>query len=173
MIKLLARFLRVLNSESEPSQISLALGFALIAGLTPLYSPHNIIVLLLVLILKVNLSAFILGMIAFTGASYALDPLFHITGLFLLTLNHLEGVWTILYNLSVFRLERFYNSVVLGSLFTSLILFYPLYTVSNRAIVKYRERVLAWIIKSRIMQIIRMNKLYRAYQSLSGLGEDL
>jgi len=173
MIRLLARLLRVLNSESEPSQISLALGFALIAGFTPFYSLHNIIVLLLVLILKVNLSAFILGMIVFTGASYALDPLFHITGLFLLTRDYLEGFWTIMYNLSVFRLERFYNSVVLGSLLISLILLYPLYTVSNRAIVKYRENVLTWIRKSRIMQIIRMNKLYKAYQSLSGLGEDL
>ncbi len=77
MIKLLAKLLRVLNSETDPGQISLGLCFAMIAGLTPLLSLHNLVVLLLVCILRVNLSAFLLGLAVFTGIAYLLDPLFH------------------------------------------------------------------------------------------------
>lgn len=48
MIKLLATLLQVINSETEPDQISLGFSFALIAGFTPLLSVHNLLILLLV-----------------------------------------------------------------------------------------------------------------------------
>ena len=76
MIGTIAKILKALNSETAPGQISMALCFALIIGLTPLYSLHNLLVLLLVLILRVNLSAFIVGWVFFSGVAYILDPIF-------------------------------------------------------------------------------------------------
>jgi len=67
MLYTLAKVLNVLNSEADPSQISLAVALALVAGLTPLMSLHNLVVLLLVLVLRVNLSAFLLGLAIFSG----------------------------------------------------------------------------------------------------------
>ena len=49
MIEAIANLLKVLNSETEPGQISLALCLAMIAGFTPVLCPHNLLVLLLVL----------------------------------------------------------------------------------------------------------------------------
>lgn len=72
----LAKFLRVLNSETDPAQISLAFCFSMVAGLTPLFSLHNLPILFLVLVLRVNLSAFLLGFAFFSGIAYLLDPLF-------------------------------------------------------------------------------------------------
>ena len=66
MLRAIAKLLKALNSESNPVQISLAFCFALIAGFTPLLSLHNLLVLFLVLILRVNLSAFILGLGVFS-----------------------------------------------------------------------------------------------------------
>ena len=54
MIELIANIFKVLNSETEPRQISLAACLAMIAGLTPLARPHNLLVLLLVLLLRVT-----------------------------------------------------------------------------------------------------------------------
>ena len=85
MIKLLAKLLRVLNSETNPGQISLGFSFAMIAGLTPLLSIHNLVILLLVCSLRVNLAAFLLGLGVFTGIAYLMDPLFHLLGLAVLT----------------------------------------------------------------------------------------
>ena len=85
MIGTIAKILKALNSETAPGQISMALCFALIIGLTPLYSLHNLLVLLLVLLLRVNLSAFIAGWVFFSGIAYILDPIFHRIGLALLT----------------------------------------------------------------------------------------
>ena len=168
MIRMIAKLLKVLNSEAEPSQISLAFCFSMVIGLTPLYSLHNLLVIFLVLILRVNLSAFLLGWVFFSGLAYLLDPVFHRIGLFLLTASSLEGIWTYLYNLTIFRLENFNNTIVMGSLFFSIVLFVPLYVVLNLLIRKYREHFLAWIQKTRVMQAFKASKLYGAYQTVSG-----
>ena len=170
MLRLIARLLKVLNSESNPGQISLAFCFAMILGLTPFYSLHNILVLFFVLILRVNLSAFILGWAFFSGLAYLLDPLFHGIGLSLLTSSILSGLWTSLYNITLFRIEKFYNSIVIGSLFFSIILFLPLYFLSNMGIQRYRGHVLAWVEKTHVMRVLKTSKLYRAYQGISTLG---
>jgi uncharacterized protein (TIGR03546 family) len=170
MLTILARILKTLNSATEPFQISLALCFAMIAGLTPLWSLHNILVLLLVLVLRVNLTTFILGWLGFSGIAYVLDPLFHVFGLHILTHNGLRGLWTALYNTPLLRLSNFNNSILMGSLVISLMLFVPLFFLSNLVIKKYREYLLAWVMKSRLVQALKASKFYGIYQSVSDWG---
>ncbi len=167
MIKLLAKLLRVLNSETEPGQISLGLCFSMIAGLTPLLSLHNLFVLLLVCILRVNFAAFLLGLGVFTGIAYMLDPLFHQIGLAVLTTTSLEGLWTSLYQSVWWRLEHFNNSIVMGSLVFSVGAFVPILLLSNLLIRRYRKHILAWIQKTKIMQMFKASKVYETYQTLS------
>ena len=167
MIKLLAKLLRVLNSETEPGQISLGLCFAMVAGLTPLVSLHNLLVLLLVFLLRVNLSMFLLGLVFFTGIAYLLDPFFHALGLALLTAPGLQGIWTALYQSIWWRIEHFNNSIVMGSLAFSLVMFVPLLLLSNLLIRRYRTHALTWVRKTRIMQMLKASKLYQTYDALS------
>ena len=168
MLTMIARLLKVLNSETEPGQISLALCFAMIAGLTPLFSLHNLFILLIVLIIRVNISSFILGLIFFSGIAYLLDPFFHLIGFEVLTVKSLETLWTSLYNITFFRLEKLNNSVVMGSLLFSFILFIPTFIFLKLAIIKYRSSLLEWVQKSRIIQALKASKLYAAYQTVSG-----
>ena len=128
MIKAIAK---VLNSGTEPGQISLALCLSIIAGFTPVLSPHNLIILLLVLVLRVNLIGFCIGWAIFFSVGHLLTPLFHGIGLAVLTASPLTDFWTGLYNTSWFRLDRLNNTVVMGSLFFSLALFIPCLVVFN------------------------------------------
>lgn len=171
MLRTVAKFLRILNSDAEPGQISLGFAFAMIAGFTPLMSLHNLLVLLLVLFMRVNLSAFLLGLALFSALAFALDPLFHQIGLAVLTLPALEGFWTTLYNSTFWRLERFNNSIVMGSLVVSLALFIPLVLTGNVLVRKYREHVVQWVMKTRVMQAFQASKLFGYYQSVTGWGE--
>ncbi len=170
MLRMIANLLKVLNSEADPGQISLALCFSMVAGLTPFWSLHNVLVVLLVLFLRVNLSAFLLGLALFSGLAFLLDPLFHVMGLAVLTAAPLEGLWTALYNSTLWRLERFNNSIVMGSLLFSLLFFAPVYYGANLAILRYREHVMQWILQTRIMQAFTASRLYSLYQSVSGWG---
>jgi len=168
-MRLIAKLLRVLNSETDPAQIGLGLCFGLILGLTPLFSLHNLLVVLLVLVLRVNLSTVILATVAFSGIAYLLDPLFHAVGLALLTAGPLNGLWTGLYGTLFFRLGHLNNTIVMGSLFCALVLFVPVYLGATALIVRYREHVLSWVQRLKIVQALKGSRLYNAYTSLSDL----
>ncbi|MBM4123906.1 MAG: TIGR03546 family protein [Nitrospira sp.] len=170
MLKALANLLKVLNSETHPGQISLAFCLAMVVGLTPFWSLHNLPVFLLVLLIRVNLSAFLLGLTFFSGLAYLLDPLFHRIGLAVLTAGPFEGLWTALYHSTLWRIERFNNSIVMGSLCFSLFAFLPLYLLTNLGIRRYRAHVLAWVEKTRLMQVLKASRFYSLYQSVSGWG---
>ena len=170
MIKAIVKLVKVMNSESEPAQISVAACLALIAGFTPVFSPHNLLVLLLVFLLRVNVSAFILGFIVFSGAAFLLDPLFHRVGLWVLTLPALEGLWTVLYGNLLWRLEGFNNSIVMGSLVVSLLLTIPLFLFFNMIIRRYRQHILERLRKLKIVKILKASKFYEIYESTTVWG---
>ncbi len=170
MLEMIAKTLKVLNSETEPGQISLAVCMAMITAFTPLFSPHNLLVLLAVLVLRVNLSAFGVSWVILSTAAFGLDPLFHRVGLALLKADGLQGFWTNLYNTTWFRLDHLNNSIVMGSLFIALLLFVPAYFALNWAIRRYRDHILAWINKTPIMKALKASKLYEFYLTAKGFG---
>jgi len=170
MLKAIAKLIKVLNSDAEPGQIGAAVGFSMIAGFTPFWSLHILVVLLLVLVIRVNLSAFLLGLAFFSGLAFGLDPLFHRLGFWLLTSDSLNGIWTAMYNQTLWRVEHFNNTIVMGSLAASLVLFVPCLLLSNLLIRQYRSRVMVWVQRTRIMQAIKASKFYGYYQTVSGWG---
>ena len=129
--------------------------------------------LFLVLILRINISIFIVGAGIFSVISYLLDPVFHITGLGILTAEPLEKFWTVIYNLPLLRIERFNNSIVMGSLLFSIALFMPSCIFTMFIVRHYREHILERFRKTRIMQIIMASRLYSAYQAVSGWGGNI
>lgn len=167
MLSQFAKLLKVMNSDADPSQISIALGLSLITGFLPLFTPLNLLLLLILLLFRLNISAYLLGAAFFSGIAWFLDPLFHPLGLAILTASPLEGLWTKLYNTVLGRLQHFNNSVVMGSFAVSLALFLPFVIAMNAAIRRYREHVLVWVKKTRFMQMIMASKFYDLYEKLS------
>jgi uncharacterized protein (TIGR03546 family) len=127
-------------------------------------------VLFLVLVLRVNLLTFILGTVLFSAAGWLLEPVFSWLGLALLTTQPLERLWTSLYQSPLWRLERFNNSVVMGSLAISLLLFLPVALLTTSLIRRHRERILARLRLTRALQILTASRFHSAYQTVSGWG---
>lgn len=163
------KIIKLINSEQDPMQLSLGFAFAMIVGMTPLLSLHNLLVLLLILVLRVNLSAFLLGWALFSGIAWMLDPWFHDFGTTILQHASLQSLWTDMYNNSLWRLTRFNNTVVMGSLAVSLAAFIPLVLLGNLLVRRYRVHVVGWVRSSRIGQAVMANNLFRRYQALRGM----
>jgi uncharacterized protein (TIGR03546 family) len=170
MIQSIIKVLKVLNSETHPYQISLGLCFSVVVAFTPKFSLHNLVIYFLILFFRINLSAFLLGGFLFSGVGYLLDPLFHKIGLAALTAPGLERLWTAFYNATMWRVEEFNNTVVMGSLISALVLFVPLYFLFNGTVVYYRKHIYARVQKLKIIQAIKGNDLYRRYESLKDWG---
>lgn len=170
MLTLIAKFLKILNSDAEPAQLSLGFAFGMVMGFTPLMSPHNLLVLFLVLVIRCNLSAFFLSFGLCAGIAYLIDPIFHQVGLSILTNKSFEPMFTEWYNQPFWRIERFNNTIVMGSLAISVAAFIPLLLMSNLLIRKYREHFLDWINKSQVMKAIKASDFYQLYLKAQGWG---
>jgi len=167
MIGLIARILRVMNSETAPGQIGAAVALACLLGFTPLWTLHNAIVLLLVLFLRVNLSIFMVAWGFFTLLAFALDPMFDAVGYAVLTAGALQPMWSALHATDLGRLSEFNNTVVMGSLLTGLVAAPILWIATVQLVRQYRSRMLEWLRRKHVFQVLAGTRLFMLYQSLA------
>jgi len=132
-----------------------------------LWSLHNLLVVVLIIILRVNISMAIFSFLLCSGIAYLLDPLFHSLGYLLLAqVAALKGFWTILYNTAVTPLTRFNNTIVMGSLIISLVLIIPMFIAVKKGVVLYREKLEAKVQKFKIVKIMKSSKIYSLYERI-------
>jgi len=165
-VGLLAKLFKALNSDASPWQLAFGIMFGMIMGLTPLLGLHSLLILFGVLFFRINLSTFILSWGVFSAISYLLSATMVGIGESLLSNPNLVATWTLLYNTSIGQLTQFYHTLTLGSLVLSLILSPFILVVSKILIVQYRERLMVWVNKLKIIQFIKGSTLYQLYQAL-------
>ncbi len=170
MLTLLAKLFKALNSESSSRQIALAIALGMIIGLTPTLSLHNVLILLIAFIARINLSAFFVAIGGFSLLALGLAPVFASVGESLLTNAELNGLWQGLYQSNLMKLAYFHNTLTLGSLVCSLILFIPMIFISKQLVDRYRHHLKTFIEKFKVVQWLKGSKFYNAYQSLTGTG---
>jgi uncharacterized protein (TIGR03546 family) len=167
MIAMLANLLKALNSDSAPGQVALAFALALITGLTPLFSLHNLLIIFIACIVRINFGAFLLATAFFSGLAYLLDPAAIALGESLLTNSDYQELWTGLYQNELLRISGFNNTLVMGSLVIALIAFIPVLLLSRWLILAYRDRLMVWVDKLKITKLLKASKFYKAYQALA------
>jgi len=172
IIKLLGKFLKALKSDASPGQIAGGFVLGMILGLTPFWSLHNLFVILLIILVRVNISMAIFSFLVFSGIAYLVDPLFHNLGyVILVDATFLHGLWVALYNTPILALSNFNNTVVMGSLVVSLLLIFPMYPLTERGVVFYRERIDTKVQKWEITTIIKSSKIYSIYVKIRKFGD--
>jgi uncharacterized protein (TIGR03546 family) len=166
-MRYLAKLFKALASEATPSQIAGGIILGMIIGLTPFSSFHNLLIVLLILVLRVNIGMAIFSFTIFSGIAYLADPLFHQFGLWLLQLGGMQQTWTAMYNNEWWALTHFYNTVVMGSFISSLLLCIPMFYVSKYGVRQYREHIHAKMQKWKIIKAFKGTKFYSIYQTVS------
>jgi len=167
MIRQIAKLIRILNSETAPINISLAICFGMVVGFTQMWSAHNLIILFIVLFFRVNLSAFILGTLVFKSLSFLLIGVFHQIGLSLLTAEIYRNLGTYLYNITFWKFDRINNTVVTGSILVSIIGFLPMLFLLNFLIKKYRKHILGYVRKTKIVKALMSSDFYHYYKKIT------
>ena len=150
----LKKIWNALNHAGKPWQIAMAIALGMLVGFTPIFSIHNIAVLFIVLIFNIHFSIFLLAVSFFGVIGLALDPLFASIGKLVLTSEGLETIFTSWYNNPFGHLSYFNNTITMGSLVVSLVLFFVVYKISSFLLVKYRS-----VIAVKIQNIPLLNKI--------------
>ena len=169
ILRYIAKLLKALASEASPAQIAGGFILGMIIGLTPLASFHNLIILILILVLRVNVGMAILSFMIFSGVAYLADSQFHQFGIWLLELDGMQGTYTNMYDIEWIAMTRFYNTVVIGSLVSSVILLVPVFFLVRYGVVQYREKIHERVKKWKIIRVIKGSKFYSFYQTVNKL----
>ena len=166
-IKLLTSFIKILREGQTPNQVAGGFALGMIVGISPSITLQGLFIWLIILILDVNLSAALLAFTVFALIAFLADPLFHALGYFLLVdVDALHGLWTWMYNVPIAPLTRFYNTVVMGSFASGLILVFPVYFGMKRFVVAYRATIGARIERTKIYQVLKKNALVTWYTKI-------
>ncbi|MCG8373263.1 MAG: TIGR03546 family protein [Balneolales bacterium] len=167
ILKYVARLLKALSSEAKPWQIALGFVFGMIIGLTPLFSFHNLAILLLIIVIKVNVGIVIFSFLIFSGIAYLADPAFHNFGTWLLEKESYQSLWINMYNNEWWAMTRFYNTVVIGSFLSAIILSVPAFPLVIIFVNQYRKHIHERVQKWKLVKALKGTKLYSVYQTVS------
>jgi uncharacterized protein (TIGR03546 family) len=164
ILRFLQQLVRALNSDGTPGQVGMGMAIGLAFGLTPIASLHNLVMLAVAMLTTVSFPAVMLGWAVAVPFGFLLDPLFDRVGMALLTNEALAPLFTWVVNTPVVALSQLNNSIVLGSLVVWFVVLVPAFFLFRLLVARYREHVLAHVLRWRIVQLLRSSKLWSVYE---------
>lgn len=172
-INTIKQIIGLFHGNQDPDEIGAGFALGSIMGLTPVNSLHNYVILFLLFLLNVNKGAAAFGMAIFAAIGYFTDPFAHQLGYKLLVdTPSLNPFWTKLYNTPIIPFTNFNNTVVLGSLVISIVLFIPVWLIIKRLTVLYRTKLQEKVVKWKIITLLRQTKWYDKYQKIKATIHD-
>ncbi|NOZ60972.1 MAG: TIGR03546 family protein [Calditrichaeota bacterium] len=170
-LKIVSKFIKAFRSGETPGQIAAGFAVGFFIGLMPFWTLQTLILFFILILVNINLAAATVAFLIANMIAYLLDPVFHSLGYFILTqIPFLQGIWEVIYNSVFGPLTRFYNTVVMGSFVSGLILFFPIYFGMKKFVVSYREKFEEKIKKWKIVQVISGSKVFQFYEKVRDLG---
>ena len=163
MLTLIAKILKVLNSEASPWQIGWAIGLGLLAGLLP-FGFLTLLILLIVCLFTINLSTFLLVWGVCSGLMFIFGD-----ALEALTWQYAQqpGLLQLLASTETLQLLHLHHTLVLGAFVLGLLLLLPIAWLGSLLVAQYRLRVMSKLQKLRIVQMLNATKLVQLYQKLN------
>ena len=163
MLTLLAKILKVLNSEASPWQIGWAIALGLFVGILP-FGLLTLLIVLLVCLLTVNLSTFIVvwGLTEGLMLLFA-DPLERLTWQYAQNDNLLQ----LLANTETLQLLHLHHTLTLGAFVLGVVLVLPIAWLSKVLVMQYRSRVMSSVEKWKLTQMLKASKLFALYEKLN------
>ncbi|MGM8225871.1 TIGR03546 family protein [Cellvibrio sp. ARAG 10.3] len=162
MLTLIAKILKVLNSEASPWQIGWAIGLGLLAGMLP-FGFLTLLILLIVCLFTINLSTFLLMWGLCSGLMFIFGG-----ALEALTWQYAQqpGLLQLLASTETLQLLHLHHTLVLGAFVLGLLLLLPIAWLGSLLVAQYRLRVMSKLQKLRIVQMLNATKLVQLYQKL-------
>jgi uncharacterized protein (TIGR03546 family) len=164
-IKQLKKLLKILGEGQTPKQIAGGFAFGALIGLAPFNYLYSFFIFFLILIININITSALFSIVISRLLSGLFDSLAHKIGVILLVkIEILQKFWTALYNMPIIPYTNFNNTVMMGSIVISLILFIPIYFFMKWFVVFYRKNLRAKIENLKIVKLLKMSKLAELFR---------
>lgn len=171
MISFIAKIFVALNSNSRPGELASGIAFGISLALIPGGNLLWFLIFAIAFMLKHNLAAMLLSVLVFSLPASLADPLLHKTGLAVLSTPALQDLFTRLYNTPVLPWLRFNNTMIMGSLIWSILLWLPLFILFRILVRLYRNRIASRLAESKLVKSLKgvpwISKVFKAYSKFS------
>lgn len=163
MLTVLARILRVLNSEASPWQVGWAIALGVLAGLLP-FGFLTLLILLIVCLFTVNLSTFIVVWGLCGGLMFLFGD-----ALEALTWQYAQNpaLLNLLASSEFLQLLHLHHTLVLGAFVLGMLLLWPVAWLGTFLVRQYRSRLMFRMQQFKIVQMLKASKIVRLYEKLS------
>lgn len=141
MLQQIVKFLKALNSNRNPSEIANACCMGLLLGFMPKDNALWFLIFIFFLFVRINKPAYLVFTLLFSQLAWLLDPMFSDVGYKVLTLEQLSGFFGWLLDVPFVGFTKFNNSIVMGSLVISLVLYIPLFILIRLLILLWRKKI--------------------------------
>lgn len=159
MLKKILRLLKSLNANTHPGEIAHAIAIGFILGLIPKGNLLWVFLFVLFLFVRINKGAlFLITLLASTIAPL-FDSFFDTLGYWVLTLPSLSPLFSTLLDIPFIAFTSFNDTIVMGSLCASFLLYLPLYILSRIFIRLWRSTLLPKIISVPLFK--KMGNLFK------------
>jgi uncharacterized protein (TIGR03546 family) len=163
MLTMLAKILKVLNSQVSPWQIGWAIALGLFAGILP-FGLLTLLIILIVCLLTINLSTFIVVWGLTKGLMLLLaDPLENLTWQYAQN----DTLLKLLANTETLQLLHLHHTLTLGAFVLGAVLVVPVAWLSKVLVMQYRGRVMSSVEKWKLTQMLKASKLFALYEKLN------
>ncbi len=149
-IKWIVNILKALNSNQNPQEIAAGVAFGFLLALIPSGNLLWFLLLCIVLLFRVNSAIMFIFIAILKPFVFLIDPFLHTVGYAILTQESFFNFFTKLYNIPFVFLTKFNNTIVFGGLIVGLILWIPIFILFSFLVKKYRDKVMAAILNSKI-----------------------
>ena len=169
LLKQIFAFFQLLNSDTGRDQLAAGLACGIILGFAPFLSLQTVLVLILVFFFRIQMGAAFLSAFFFKFVAFLFDPVADIIGRKVLEAEALRPLFVKIYNMPILPFTRFNDSIVMGSLVTSVILTIPGFFIFRHLIERYRITVVARIKETKIWKAMAASKFYNWYATYTKL----
>lgn len=163
LLKQIFNFLKLLNSDHGTYQLATGLSLGLFLGFAPIVSIQALAVLFIIFIFRIQIGAAFVSAFFFKFIAYLFDGPAHNLGKWILEQEGLRPLFTTMYNIPFVPMTRFNNSIVMGSMMVSLILFPLSFFIFKILIEKYRATVVARFKDTKFWKAFKATPLYNWY----------
>ena len=163
ILKQIFNLFKLINSDTGENQLAAGIACGFILGFAPGFSLQTVLVITMIFFLRIQMGAAFTSAFFFKIIAWMLDPLFDSVGKVILEIGSLKGLYTTMYNLPIIPFTKFNNSVVMGAMIISIILFPVLYVLSKLMIIKYRVTVVKRFQETKFFKALKATKFYKWY----------
>ena len=159
LLKIILKFLKIINSEAHPWQIALGFAAGTILGLTPIFSAHNVLIFLIILSFRINITSVFVSWGIFSTLALFTNPYSVRIGEALLLHTSFYSIGHFLSETPIIALCNLTNTIVLGSLLISLAISIPITILMIIIVRYYRNTLKQKVEKWKIVKILKASKL--------------